>query len=105
MPTLDGLQKTSKDYDTPRDALLEHSIQRLLPLIEIERDKHEKRKEILRELAEYTRQGRSLLKKSEETLGRGDPITDTFDSALGSLLNAYRNLEDYVEKGRIIEDF
>ena len=42
--TLNALDRISKSFDTPRDALVEYSIQRLNAVIRAEKDKHEHRK-------------------------------------------------------------
>jgi len=103
--TLSCLEEASKNYDAPRDALVEYSIQRLLPVIAEEREKHRKRKEILGEIDEYLKQGEKILNKSRELLGQDDPVYDRFKTAMAVSQNAYRSIESYVEKGRIIEDF
>jgi hypothetical protein len=103
--TLSCLEEASKNYDAPRDALVEYSIQRLLPVIAEEREKHRKRKEILGEIDEYLKQGEKILKKSRELLGEDDPVYDRFETAMAVSQNAYRSIESYVEKGKIIEDF
>ncbi len=103
--TLSCLEEASKNYDAPRDALVEYSIQRLLPVIAEEREKHRKRKEILGEIDEYLKQGEKILKKSRELLGEDDPVYDRFETAMAVSQNAYRSIESYIEKGRIIEDF
>lgn len=103
--TLFCLDRASKNYDTPRDALVEYSIQRLLPLIAKEREKHRKRKEILKEFDEYLKQGKRILRKSKELLGEDDPVYDKFESAMAFLFNVHSHIESYVEKGEIIENF
>jgi hypothetical protein len=103
--TLSCLDRASKNLDTPRDALVEYSIRRLLPLIAKEREKHQKRKEILKELSEYLKEGEKILRKSKEFLGKDDPVYDKFESAMTVLFNAHSNIESFVEKGKIIEDF
>ncbi len=103
--TLSCLDRTSENFDTPRDALVEFSIQRLLPLIAQERKRHRKRKEILNEIREYVKDGMQILKKSKELLGEDDPINDKFESAMIVLFNAHNNIESFVERGNIIEDF
>jgi hypothetical protein len=103
--TLSCLEEASKNYDAPRDALVEYSIQRLLPVIAEEREKHRKRKEILGEIDEYLKRGEKILKKSRELLGKDDPVSDWFAAAMAVSQNAYRSIESYVEKGSIIEDF
>lgn len=103
--TLSSLDTTSKTYETPRDALVEFSIQRLLPLIATERERHQRRKEILRELTEHLRDGERILRKSKEFLGQDDPVNDRLESAMTVLSNVHRYMETFVEKGKAIEDF
>ena len=103
--TLSSLEKTSKVFNTPRDALVEYSIRRLVPLIAKEREKHRRRKETLMALAEYLRQGQKLLQRSKELLGEDDPVYDKFESAMNLLFNTYGHIESFVERGKIIEDF
>ena len=103
--TLSCLDQTSKAFDTPRDALVEYSIQRLLPLIERERGRHRKRKEVLKALNDYLSAGKRLLKKSERLLGADDPVNGLLDSALEGLDNAQETIRSFVEKGEGIETF
>ena len=103
--TLSCLERTSKNYDTPRDALVEYSIQRLLPLIAKERERHKKRKEIMKEMKEYLTQGQKILNKYRQALGEDDPICDMFESGLYGISAVYRDVESFVEKGKIIESF
>jgi hypothetical protein len=99
------LEAASKDLDAPRDALVEYSIQRLLPVIDEEREKHLKHKKILCEITEYVKQGEKILKKSIELLGQGDPVHDRFESAMTVLNSAHSSIESFIEKGKIIENF
>lgn len=103
--TLSCLEQASKNYDAPRDALVEYSIQRLLPVIAEEREKHRKRKAILGEIDEYIKQGEKILRKSRRLLGEDDPVYDRFETAMAVSQNTYRTIESYVEKGNIIEEF
>jgi hypothetical protein len=103
--TLYSLERAAKTFDTPRDALVEYSIQRLLPIIIKEREKHLKRKEILEELTGFIKNGAELLEKSEEKLGKEDPVYDRLRSAMAGLINAYQHIDDYIEKGKVIEEF
>lgn len=103
--TLSSLDTTSKTYETPRDALVEFSIQRLLPLITKERERYQRRQEILRELTEYLRDGERILRKSKKFLGQDDPVNDRLESAMTVLSNVQRYMETFVEKGKAIEDF
>ena len=103
--TLSNLERTSKKYDAPRDALVEYSIQRLLPVIAEEREKHRRRKEILIEITEYLKQGEKILKKSRELLGEDDPIYDKIETIMAVCHNAHGSIKAFVEKGKIIEDY
>ncbi len=99
------LEEASKDLDAPRDALVEYSIQRLLPVIDEEKEKHLKHKKILGEITEYMKQGERLLRKSRDLLGEEDPVYDRFESAMSVLNSAQSSMESFIDKGKIIENF
>jgi hypothetical protein len=103
--TLAALEKISKSFQTPRDGLVEYSIKRLLPLISKERETHKKRKRVLEEMRYFVRQGDAILKDAKRTLGADDPVYEYYHSALNGLFSAYDQIEAFVEKGKIIEDF
>jgi hypothetical protein len=103
--TLSCLDETSKRFNAPRDALVEYSIQRLMPVINRERERHRKRKEILRDMTELLENGLEVLQKSRSLLGEEDPVSVRFESAMRSLVNTQGHVKDFVEKGEIIEEF
>jgi hypothetical protein len=103
--TLSSLDRTARSQNAPRDALVEYSIQRLLPIILKEREKHLMRKEILGDLTDFLKAGEKILRKSKESLGVDDPVHDRLKAAMVGLVNAYRHIDSYVEKGKIIEEF
>ena len=103
--TLSCLEETSRKFNTPRDALVEYSIQRLLPVIAKERERHSRRKAILDEINSHVSQGLKILKKARTQLGEEDPVIARFEAAMHSLVNAQSHIEHYVKKGRVIEDF
>jgi hypothetical protein len=103
--TLSNLDETSKRFNAPRDALVEYSIQRLMPVITRERERHRKRKEILRDMNEYLENGLEILQKSRSLLGEEDPVSVKLESAMRSLVNAQGHVKVFVEKGEIIEGF
>ena len=102
---LTSLDETSRHYDTPRDALVEYSIQRLMPVIARERERHRRRKAILADLQNLTGDGGRLMEKAQEMLGLEDPVSEALGAALTALFNARHQIEDIVEKGRMIEEF
>jgi hypothetical protein len=103
--TLCCLEEASKDFSAPRDALVEYSIERLLPVIAEEREKHQRRKEILSEIANYLQQGEKILKRSKKLVGEDDPVYDKFNTSMAALHNAHHSIESFIEKGEIIERF
>ena len=103
--TLSSLEETSRRFNTPRDALVEYSIQRLLPVIAKERERHRRRKAILKEINAHLAQGMNILQKAEAQLGEEDPVFARFESAMHALVTAQHHIENYVEKGSVIEDF
>ena len=103
--TLTSLDRVAKSFDTPRDALVEYSIQRLLPVIAKEREKHRLRKEVFAEMTQFLRAGEKILKNARVRLGEEDPVYDRFETAMGVLLNAHNDVQSFVERGEIIEDF
>ncbi len=103
--TLSSLDRVARSHNAPRDALVEYSIQRLLPIILKEREKHLMRKEILGDLTDFLKEGEKILRKSKDSLGTDDPVFDRLRAAMAGLVNAYRHIDSYVEKGKIIEEF
>ncbi len=103
--TLCMLEQAAKNYDAPRDALVEYSIKRLESVIANEREKHLKRKMIMAELAEYWKHGEGLLEKSRMLLGEDDPVCANIEDALNACQNAYGDIELFIERGKIIEQF
>ena len=103
--TLCSLEEVSKDFETPRDALVEYSIARLLPVIEEERKKHEKRKKILEEIGNYLEQGEEISERVENALGAEDMLNEKLKGAVSTLRGAYETMASFVEKGKVIERF
>ncbi len=103
--TLLSLGEVAKRFDAPRDALVEYSIQRLLPIIKEEKEKHRKRKQMLEELSEYNALGEKILEKSRKLLGEDDPVHDKLESAMAYNRNTERHIRSFVERGDIIEEF
>jgi hypothetical protein len=101
--SLCSLEQVSKSYNTPRDFLVECSVQRLLPLIENERLRQQKRREMLSDIRKHFRKGALLLEKWEEKLGGPDPFLDGVAAVMGGYGQALEELEEAVEQGRIIE--
>ena len=103
--SLSFLDTVSSEFDAPRDALVEYSVRRLLPIIANERKKHEKRKELLGEISNHFAKGEKLLSKAEGMLGTDDPIVNKLQMAMSVYKNAFDDIASFIDKGKIIEKF
>ena len=103
--SLSFLDMISSKHNAPRDALVEYSVRRLLPIIANERKKHEKRKELLGEISNHFNDGETLLSKAEELLGGDDLIVNKLQIAMSIYQNVLDDITNFIERGKIIERF
>ena len=103
--SLSFLDMISSEYNAPRDALVEYSVRRLLPIIANERKKHEKRKEFLAQISNHFKSGQMLLSKAMEALDRDDPIVNKLETAMSVYQNVLNDIASFIERGKIIEQF
>jgi len=100
-----SLEDIARNFNAPRDALIELSVQRLLPIIEKEREHHARRKEIYLRIQKHLEAGRKMLEEAEAKLGNQDSITDRLGSAMGVYENAFKHMTAFIEKNEGIEEF
>ncbi len=103
--TLNSLELASVNFQTPRDALVEYSIQRLMPVITKEKEKHQKRKALLSRINGFLENGEQIMREAREWLGEEDPVFDELARAMTVLLNARDDIAAFIDKGKIIERF
>jgi uncharacterized protein (UPF0147 family) len=103
--SLSFLDSISNKHNAPRDALVEYSVRRLLPIIAREREKHEKRKELLAAISNHFAKGEKILSKAEKLLGTDDPIVNKLQTTMSVYKNAFDDIATFIEKGKIIEKF
>jgi hypothetical protein len=103
--TLNSLELASVNFQTPRDALVEYSIQRLMPVITKEKEKHQKRKALLSRINGFLESGEQIMNEAREWLGEEDPVFDELARAMAVLLNARDDIAAFIDKGKIIEKF
>ena len=103
--SLSFLDMISSEHNTPRDALVEYSVRRLLPIIAKERIKHEKRKELFAEISDHFAKGEKLLSKADEMLSYDDPIVHKLQTAMSVYKNVFGDIANFIERGKIIEKF
>jgi hypothetical protein len=103
--SLSFLDSISSEYNAPRDALVEYSVRRLLPIIAKERKRHEKRKKLLAEISNHFAQGEKILRKADEILGIEDPVVNKMETAISVYKNAFDDIVKFIDRGKIIEEF
>ena len=103
--SLSFLDSISSQFDAPRDALVEYSVRRLLPIIAKERKRHEKRKELLVEISDHFLRGKDLLSKADEMLDSDDPVVNKLKTAMSVYRNVFEDITSFIERGKIIEKF
>jgi hypothetical protein len=102
---LASLEKVSSEYEVPRDAVVELSVQRLVPVLRAEQEKHSKRQALFREVMKHQRAGEDLLQKAREVLGNEDPLCDLLADAVGVGYDCQRRIAELIEQGTAIEGF
>ena len=98
--SLSFLDTIASTHNAPRDALVEYSVRRLLPIIAKERKKHEKRKELLADISNHFADGEKLLSKAEEMLGVDDPIVNKLQIAMSVYKNAFDDIANFIARGK-----
>jgi hypothetical protein len=103
--SLSFLDTISSKHNAPRDALVEYSVRRLWPIIAKERKKHEKRKELSTDIATHFAEGENLLSRADKMLGSDDPVVNKLKTAMSVYRNAFDDIADFIDKGKILEEF
>ena len=103
--SLSFLDRISSEHNAPRDALVEYSVRRLLPIIANERKNHEKRKELSAQISNHFERGKTLLSMAEEALDRDDPVVNKLETTMSVYQNALDDITSFIERGKIIEEF
>lgn len=103
--TLENLERISLQYGAPRDALVEFSIARIMPLLERERVRHEKRKDIEVLVQHFLKDGLALMNEVEKNLGEDDPVFSEILTMMRGVKTCRENIGALIQKGKRIEDF
>ncbi len=103
--TLENLEQVSKRYQTPRDALVEFSIERILPLIQEEKNKHNKRKKLCDKLDQFLADSKELLKEADRLLDRDDPVFEQVYQVARSVRSSCDEINEIIDKGQRLEEF
>jgi uncharacterized protein (UPF0147 family) len=103
--SLSLLDEISRAFNAPRDALVEFSVRRLLPVIDNEQKKYEMRKAAFSEIESHLQKGKQLIGKMVDQLGEEDPVVAKLASVMDTYAGAVSAIEMFLERTRGIEDF
>nr|WP_319396095.1 hypothetical protein [uncultured Desulfobacter sp.] len=102
LTTLDAF---AREYQLPRDVLVELSIRQLDPVIAQERQRHENRKILLDQMQDFRKFGRRFLNRARGLTGREDETVEKLDSLFSQYDKIMDELEVIIEKGKSVEQF
>ena len=103
--SLSLLDEISRAFNAPRDALVEFSVRRLLPVIDNEQKKYERRKAAFAGIRRHLGHGRQMVETMIAELGEDDPVVAKMISVMENYNGAARAIESFLERTRGIEDF
>ncbi|BBO81589.1 hypothetical protein DSCO28_21550 [Desulfosarcina ovata subsp. sediminis] len=103
--SLSLLDDISRAFNAPRDALVEFSVRRLLPVIDREQKKYEMRKAAYAGMRKHLSKGRQLLDEMIAQLGKEDPVVAKMASVMDTYTGAAKAVETFLERTQGIEDF
>ncbi|MBW1864245.1 MAG: hypothetical protein JRI64_01105 [Deltaproteobacteria bacterium] len=103
--SLRSLETVSKSHNAPRDALVEFSVQRLLPIIIKEQKRHQARKKMRREIETHFEAGNALLSRVKNVLGTEDPVLSKMTTLMMNYNSTFAAIDAFIERGRLIEEF
>jgi hypothetical protein len=99
------LDEVARSRKVSRDALVEASVQHLMPLIEKEQVRHTSRKNLVSRMEHHLKSGRKLLDDMVVDLGDNDPMSDKMKNVMAAYERAFSSISAYIQKGENIEDF
>jgi uncharacterized protein (UPF0147 family) len=103
--SLSLLDEISRAFNAPRDALVEFSVRRLLPVIDREQKKYEMRKAAFSGIQLHFDKGMQLLEHISDQLGEDDPVVARLASVMDTYTVAAKTIATFLERTRGIEDF
>lgn len=103
--SLRSINDIAEHWHIARDLLVEVSIRRLLPIIEAELAKHNKRKILFEEMQEYMRQGEKLRERARELLGVNDELYEMLDRQLTLAGKNISAVGTIIERGTAMEEW
>ena len=103
--SLSLLDEISRAFNAPRDALVEFSVRRLIPVIDNEQKKYETRKAAFSGIRQHFEKGRQLLDKMVDQLGEDDPVVNKLAAVMDTYATATKAIETFLQRTQGIESF
>jgi uncharacterized protein (UPF0147 family) len=103
--SLSLLDEISRAFNAPRDALVEFSVRRLIPVIDNEQRKYEMRKAAFSGIRQHFEKGRQLLDKMVDQLGEDDPVVNKLAAVMDTYAAATKAVESFLQRTQGIESF
>ncbi|WP_300461454.1 hypothetical protein [Desulfobacula sp.] len=102
---LSALDTFAREYELPRDVLVEFSINQLHPVIAQEKERHENRKTLLKEMEDFQELGCRLMEKTRRLVGEDDNIFQKLEYVFNLYDKNITDLKTTIEKGKCMEAF
>ena len=99
------LDEAARSRQVSRDALVEASVQHLMPLIRKEQVRHTSRKSLVSRMERHLKSGRKLLDDMVADLGDNDPMSDKMNNVMSTYERAFSSISAFIQKGENIEEF
>jgi hypothetical protein len=103
--SLNAQDTFAKEYRLPRDVLVEFSVKQLHPVIAQEKQKHESRKTLLKEMERFRESGCRFMEKARTFVDEDDPIFQKLEYVFNLYDKDMDELKNTIEKGRCLEEF
>ncbi len=88
-----------------RDALIELSVRRLLPIIEKEIESQRRRKDMFELVQNHYQDTKTVMGRIKDTVGVEDPIYKAFQNTLTTCKLVRAQINDIIVKGKVMEEF
>jgi len=103
--SLQAINEAAKRQNIPRDLLLEISIRRLLPVIDEEQEKHQRRKKVITEMHIHLKRLEDLRNNTDLLLGESDDFYIMLNSQVQLARKNLRYAQAVIDKGQAIEEW
>lgn len=92
------LDDISGKYDLSRDYLVERCIARLIPFVDAEQEKHEQRRQLIKDIDRFLAEGKKVLKKANGMLGPDDRFRIKLETMINQTDRNIKELKKFVRE-------